>query len=138
MIYANWRRGELDRCVHQNISMTNVYQSWKRIGSWLKKYSPAVSHPISGPIESKTLCEVQEKLGLELPDDLRESYPSHNPGWDELYTFALPYSLDERHLDVYGVIPRVYGVIPRQEIHSGGSVLFAVIPPRNSECDTSP
>lgn len=58
-----------------------VADSWKRIGKWLQENAPAWK-PLKKGATAKQLEAAQAALGLELPEDVRESYRVHN-GSDE-------------------------------------------------------
>ncbi|MFC7304751.1 SMI1/KNR4 family protein [Streptomyces monticola] len=53
-----------------------VNESWEKIESWLGRYAPEDELP--GPATQGELDRLQERIGLQLPSDVRESLLRHN------------------------------------------------------------
>ncbi|MCA9780078.1 MAG: SMI1/KNR4 family protein [Candidatus Eremiobacteraeota bacterium] len=58
--------------------MNTVRESWRRIEQWLRSEAPDLSKHLPPPVNDVALEELTQKLGLSLPEDLRESYLVHN------------------------------------------------------------
>lgn len=53
-------------------------QTWDRIEAWLKSNAPDLLRGLNPPAKVSAFAQLQELLGLQLPDDVRESYLIHD------------------------------------------------------------
>jgi cell wall assembly regulator SMI1 len=61
----------------------DVEASWKRIDAWLKKNAPHVYEGLSPGATEAQIAEVERKLKVELPPDVRASWRVHDGGGEE-------------------------------------------------------
>lgn len=56
-----------------NVSRTDdVRRAWGRVTSWLEQNAPVTYEAISGPASEKGITDAEERIGVSLPQDLRE------------------------------------------------------------------
>ncbi|MEU8779693.1 hypothetical protein [Streptomyces sp. NPDC048606] len=50
----------------------DVRQAWARVTAWLEDHAPEVFAALGGPGSSTAVCETELRLGLNLPEQLRQ------------------------------------------------------------------
>jgi cell wall assembly regulator SMI1 len=51
---------------------------WVRIETWLERHAPAIAKRFGRPAKAAEIAATERFLGVEFPDDIRESYLRHN------------------------------------------------------------
>jgi cell wall assembly regulator SMI1 len=58
-----------------------VRASWQRIDAWIQQFAPSQADTYFYPgVSQEQIAHVEAALGLELPEDVKESYRIHNGG----------------------------------------------------------
>lgn len=61
--------------------MDTVHESWQRIDAWIQQFAPSRANTYFYPGASQEqITHVEAALGVEIPEDVKESYRIHNGG----------------------------------------------------------
>ncbi|GCE31275.1 hypothetical protein KDA_67590 [Dictyobacter alpinus] len=61
--------------------MDTVHEAWQRIDAWIQQFAPSQANTYFYPgASNEQIAHIETTLGLQLPEDIKESYHIHNGG----------------------------------------------------------
>lgn len=72
------------------MSNSSVGASWQRIEAWLQANAPHIYESLQPGASDEEIADVEGKLGMKLPDDVKESYRIHNGQNDDAVNGMFP------------------------------------------------
>jgi cell wall assembly regulator SMI1 len=70
-----------------------IQADWRRVHRWTYRHMDELRWTLSKPATSPQIVELEERIGVKVPVDLRASLESHNGQKDDRYGFFFEYPL---------------------------------------------